>query len=233
MESATAAPLFLLPLLLVSIVLVSVAWLISAAARELDLKRSVLVHLPVDRVWASVRHFPTLHARHGKVRHLGSVDEWVLRRGDGESPGSVWRALGRWGRNPYWAELEIIRAVECRELSISLIRDSLGTHRALTAHLGSLTLEPVAPGTTKLTWRLRAKVRGPRLRIVRILSLPRLQARLFDQGLRSIKVNLEKEAERPAVPVAAGEAARDCVLPGSPSGEAPPLHTGRSPEQSL
>ncbi len=233
MESATAASLLLLSPLLIFVALASAAWLIFATARSLDVERSVLVHLPVERVWDSVRRFPSLHARHGKARRLGSVDEWVLKRGDGESPGSIWCARGCWGDGPYWAELEIVRVAEGRELSISLLRDSLGTHRGLREHLGSLTLEAVSPGTTKLTWQLRAKLRGPRLRLLSILARPRLQARLFDQGLRSIKTGLEREAERPSVPATDEEAARKVMHPGHEPDDVPPPPIDRSPEQTL
>ncbi len=225
MTLSSAAPVLVLLLLLL---LVGAGLLVIAAGR-LDLRRSVLVHVPRAGVWEGVRHFPSLHARHGKARSLGRIEEWILQRGDGEGPGTVWRAIGWWGDAPYWAEVEIVAATPGRALAIALLRDSLGTHHGLRRHLGSLTLEELGPGTTKLTWRLRARLRGVRLRSERLLDISRLQARLFDQGLRSIKVSLEKADERPAAatlpPLPAGpRPARDpdAGPPRPPRGPGPP-----------
>ena len=72
----------------------------------------------------------------------------------------------------------------------------MGTHRSLLDHLGVLTLETLDPGTTKLSWRLRARLRGRGLLSARLLSGDRLAARLLDQGLRSIKIALESSVRR-------------------------------------
>ncbi|MBI4169231.1 MAG: SRPBCC family protein [Acidobacteria bacterium] len=198
MTDSAAASLLPFVLLGVSALLPVAAVSILLLAGRLDLRRSVLVHVPAAEAWETIRHFPGLHERHGKARGLVAIEQWTVRRGDGESPGTVWRAHGRWGEAAYWADVEIVRADPGRELAITLIRDSLGTHHGLEGHLGSMTLEAIAPGTTKLTWRLRARLRGPRLRLARTLSAPRLRARLFDQGLRSIKVRIEQAAARAA-----------------------------------
>jgi polyketide cyclase/dehydrase/lipid transport protein len=196
---------------------------------RLDLRRTVLVHTRPDRVWDFVRHFPTLHARHGKALGLGSVDSWSLARGDGESAGSVWRAGGLWGEAPYWAEIEIVRCRPGRELAVTLLRDSLGTHRGLRRHLGSLLVEPIAPETTKLTWSLRVRLRGLRLRVARIRSPASLQARLFDQGLRSIKMTIESAVELPA---AGGSTVADPArVPPPASPPAGPSRPGRRPPE--
>jgi hypothetical protein len=175
---------------------------------RIDLSRSVLVHAGCERVWEFVGSVPALHAGHGKVREFGRIIEWSLRHGDGESAGSVWRALGTWGASPYWADVEILRIVPGKEIAIRLRRDSLGTERGLRDHVGSLSLESIGPDATKITWRLGARLRGPRLLLVRLLSSRRLRARLLDQGLRSLKVEIDnatREGEHPpAVP--AGEA---------------------------
>jgi Polyketide cyclase / dehydrase and lipid transport len=199
MTPATVAPVLLIAALMV-LVLLAAGILFSTAGR-LDLRRSIIVHVPAAEAWRLVRHFPTLHARHGKVRLLGAIDDWALQRGDGEGAGSVWRARGRWGEAPYWATIEIVRSRPGCEIAIALRGDSLGTHRGLREHFGSLTLEEMTPGSTKLTWCLRARLRGARLRAERLVALPRLQARLFDQGLRSIKLSLESAFERSATAV--------------------------------
>jgi len=167
-------------------------------AGRVSLSRSVLVHAPANRAWEFIRHFPTLHSRHGKARELCPITGWILRRGDGECSGTVWRALGTWGGAGYWADVEIVRNDPGRELAVSLRGDSLGTHRGLRGHLGSLTVEPVGSEATKVTWRLRARLCGPRLIMERLGAGPRLQARLLDQGLRSLKVEIDGAAQRDA-----------------------------------
>lgn len=155
------------------------------------------MHAPAGRVWEFVRHLPALHERHGKARDLCRITEWTLRHGDGEHAGSVWRVRGAWDGSDYWADLEIVKVDPGRQLAFSLRRDSLGTHRALRKHVGTLLLEETGSGTTKITWNLRAELRMPRLLLARLRSRSRLQARLFDQGLRSLKVlidNSEREA---------------------------------------
>jgi|SRR5207245_1944923 len=188
MALGTAAPI----LLILALLLVAAGVLFVSSGR-LDLRRSVRVHVPLAFVWSAVRHVPTLHGRHGRALKDGGIDDWILRRGDGESAGSIWRGHGRWGGLPYWVDVEIVRSKPGRDLAITLTRDSLGTQRRLRGHLGELILEEVAPGTTKVTWRLRARLRGARMRAERLLSLPRLQARLLDHGLRSLKVGIERE----------------------------------------
>jgi len=172
-----------------------VLWLLVAG--RVDSSRSIVVHAPVDRAWESIRHFPTLHARHGKARHLCRFEEWTLRRGDGERPGTIWRGSGIWDSDQYWADVEIVWTVPGREIALSLRRDSLGTHRGLRHHVGSLRLESVDAATTKLTWRLRARLRSPRLILERLRAGSRLRARLLDQGLRSLKVEID-QSEQPA-----------------------------------
>ncbi len=220
-----AVPGWIIAAALFAALLVAFVWI-----GRLELRRTVLVHARADRVWGFVRHFPTVHARHGKARGLGSVESWSLERGDGEGAGSVWRAGGLWGEAPYWAEIEIVRCRPGRELAITLLRDSLGTHRGLREHLGSLVLEPISSETTKLTWCLRARLRGVRLRAARLRSLTSLQARLFDQGLRSIKMTIETIVELPA----AGSASAD-PAPSPPAASPPgslPRPGPRPPETS-
>lgn len=215
---ASGAP-DLLFLVVVFAALPAAAILCLALAARLELTRTVLVHAPAERVWEFVRHFPTLHERHGKARDLCRITEWTLRHGDGERAGTVWRAHGDWDRAPYWADLEIVRADPGRELTFVLRRDSLGTHRGLRRHLGTLTLEAAGSDATKLTWRLQADLRGPRLVLARITSRARLQARLFDQGLRSLKVEIDNAARQtPAGPrrEADGPSSRPATPPPPP-----------------
>jgi len=213
-DGASNLLLLVIALVVASAVAVSLGL---AIAGRLDLSRSVLVHAPTSRAWEFIRHYPTLHARHGKARDLCQINEWMLRRGQGEDAGTVWRALGTWGGAEYWADVEIIRVDPGKELAISLRRDSLGTHRGLRGHLGSLSLEAVAPDTTKLTWRLRARLRGPRLILERLVACPRLQARLLDQGLRSLKVEIDDDALQ-----AVDDAPRPADRPGAVTATPPP-----------
>jgi len=193
---------------------------------RIDLSRSVLVHAASERVWEHVGSVPALHAVHGKFKDFGRVTGWSLRHGDGESAGSVWRALGTWGATPYWADVEILRIVPGKEIAIRLRRDSLGTQRGLRDHVGSLSLESIGPDATKITWRLGARLRGPRRRLERLLSFHRLRARLLDQGLRSLKVEIDsatKDQEGPSS-VQAGEAGPLRVSP-PPTERIPPETT--------
>jgi hypothetical protein len=183
---------FILAALGVLLVLIGLAL---PAAGRIDLSRTVLVRAPVGTTWELVRRVPALLARHGKVREHGGIDDWSLERGDGAAAGSIWRGRGRWGSGDYWVDVEVVRCDVQQEIAIRLVRDSLGTHRGLRDHLGSMRLEPIAPAATKLTWRLRARRLGPRLRLARIVSPGLLRARLLDQGLRSIKVAIEASLE--------------------------------------
>ncbi len=223
MTLATAAPsLLVLPALLLVFALVVVGLLLRTTGR-LDLRRSVLVHVPLASAWRRVRHFPSLHARHGKMSQLGPIDDWVLRQGDGEGAGSIWRAVGRCGDSPYWADVEIVIAQPGRQMAITLLRDSLGTERGVREHLGAMRLEELGPGTTKVTWRLRARLHGARLRAERLLSLTRLQARLFDQGLRSLKASLEKDFALENDLALREDSAREAFPPrGEPAGAGEP-----------
>lgn len=199
--------------------------------RRLDLKRSVLIHASVAETWELVRDLPSLHGRFGKAGELGAAQDFTLKAGNGEGEGSIWRVLGQWRGRSYWAEVEIVRFSPREAVGFRLLRDSLGTHRRLLDHLGLLTLQPIDPHTTKLSWKLRARLRGPRLMLARLLPGERLPARLLDQGLRSIKMSAEavsrhaREAaarEAPqAEPQLSGEIA-DRPSPGVPtSGQRP------------
>jgi len=192
---------------------------------RIDSSRSILVHAPVDRAWTSIRHFPTLHARHGKAGDFGRIEEWTLRHGDGVHAGSIWRGSGTWGVKPYWADVEIVWADPGRAIAFSLRRDSLGTHRGLRHHMASLRLEHVATGTTKVSWRLRAHLRGPRLILERLRASARLRARLLDQGLRSLKVEIDRSTRpAPEETLPSGDALDDVAAP-LPPGRPPPETT--------
>ncbi|OLD66218.1 MAG: hypothetical protein AUI52_04985 [Acidobacteria bacterium 13_1_40CM_2_68_10] len=227
MDFSHGAPFILL-------VLATLVFLALAAARlgllpggRLDLSRSVVVHAPADHVWEFVRDLPALDSRHGKRRDFGVLTDWSLRHGDGEGAGSIWRARGDWRGAPYWADVEVIRAYPGRELAIRLCRDSLGTHRGLRDHVGSLALEPIGPDATKITWRLRARLLDPRLLCARVLSSPRLRARLFDQGLRSLKVEIDHATRqgKTVVEVPAGRPGGLTVPPPSSPARIPPEPT--------
>jgi hypothetical protein len=199
------------------------------ATARIDLSRSVLVRAPVATTWEFVRRMPVLLARHARVREHGGFEDWSLQRGDGVLAGSVWRGRGRWDGGEYWADIEVVRCEPEREFAVRLLRDSLGTHRGLRDHLGSMRLEPIAPAATKLTWRLRARLKGPRLRLARVLSPDLLRARLMDQGMRSIKVAIETIVEAPAA-----EPPKVSGRPGQPGIDATPpsAPTPRPPDAS-
>lgn len=223
---AGGGPAVLLLVLVLAVLAAGAAGLLLLFARRLELTRSVLVHAPVGRAWELVRHLPTLHERHGKARDLCRITEWTLRHGDGERAGTVWRAHGAWDGAPYWADLEIVRADPGRELTFVLRRDSLGTHRGLRRHLGTLTLEAVGSDATKLTWRLQADLRGPRLVLARMTSRARLHARLFDQGLRSLKVAIDNAVRETA------ETGRHADGPHPVTPPPPPARIPPGPETS-
>ena len=214
MEFDHGAPFYVLvalTLVILPLLLASFGLLPGARIQE---SRSVLIHAGCERVWEFVGSVPVLCSGHGKIRDFRRVTDWSLRHGDGESAGSVWRAIGSWGASPYWVDVEIIRVVPGKEIAIRLRRDSLGTHRGLRDHVGSLSLESIGPNATKLTWRLGARLRGPKILVARLLSSRRLHARLLDQGLRSLKVEIDiatKEKEPPAPPT--GEAGAPPITP--------------------
>lgn len=209
-------------LVLFAVLALLLAGALARRGRRLDLRRSVLIHAPAARVWEALRHFPTLHERHAKSRDFAMMRDCELRAGDGEGPGSIWRVSGTWEDAPYWADVEIVRCEPGREIAFHLVRDSFGTHRSLRGHLGTLALEALDPGTTKLTWILEARLRGPRLLAARWLSRERLQARLLDHGLRSIKIALERPPGVPAMETAAGRAEPDRPRPDEPPPPPPP-----------
>jgi hypothetical protein len=197
------------------------------AGGRLVLTRSVLVHANRDHAWQAVRDVPALHLRHGKGREYRVIRDWSLRHGDGRTQGSIWQARGTWRDAPYWAEIEILRADPGRELSFRLRGDSLRTHRGLVNHVGSMTLEPAGPEATKITWRLRARLHSPRLLFARACFSPRLRARLFDHGLRSLKVEIEKAAglDEDAVQAPAGGPGVLARSPTPPGARTPPQAT--------
>jgi hypothetical protein len=176
------------------------------SGRRVSERRTVLLHVPADRAWEVIRHFPSVHSGHARARGSVVFDRYLLKRGDGAEAGSVWRAEGLWGGAPYWADVEIARSIPQREISVRLLRDSLGTHRGLAEHLGTLSIQPNGPGTTKLGWVLRARLKGPRLRMAQILDPVQVKMRLLDIGLRSLKVSME-----------AAQAASVGAIPGPPS----------------
>ena len=170
---------------------------------RLEESRAVILHLPIADVWETVRDFPALRAAHGRGRPGLDLRILDLVRGDGAGAGTAWRQGGAFEGRPYEAEFEIVEALAPRRLAVRLVRDSLGTHRLVSDHLCELELRKEGDRTTKLTWRLRARLRTTSARVEARLAPDRLRVRLLDLGLRSIKVALE---ERPrAGAVARGE----------------------------
>jgi hypothetical protein len=90
-----------------------------------------------------------------------------------------------------------------------------------------LSLEAIGPDATKITWRLRARLRDPGLLVARLLFSPRLRARLFDQGLRSLKVEIDDAARQgeAACATPAGRPGAPTVLAPAPPARNPPETT--------
>jgi hypothetical protein len=204
------------------------------ATGRMDLRRSVLIHVPLANTWQTARNLPWLVSRHLKIEGHGGIDEWILREGDGAGVGSLWRGLGRWNGSPYWVDIEMAIVRTEHQLAITLQRDSLGTHLRAREHLGTLTLEQSGPGSTKATWHLTARLIGLRSRIERCIRARRLQARLLDLSLRSIKSDLERDFDREATALLLEEAGRgtgdrgSSISPGLPAAGGPGSRPGRS-----
>jgi hypothetical protein len=195
MTPAPSSPLFRELLAGAVLALLGAFVLFLRATARIDLRRSVLVRVPLLRSWQAVRNLPWLLSRHLKLEGHGGIDEWVLREGDGAAIGSLWRGVGRWNGDPYWVDIELAIARPESQLAITLRRDSLGTHLRVREHLGSLTLEGAGPEATKLTWHLRSRLIGLRARLERCVRSRRLWALLLDLSLRSTKADLEREFE--------------------------------------
>jgi len=164
------------------------------AGRPCRESRSVLLHVPIEVAWTRIRDFGALQAAHGRGRPLLRVESSKLQRGDGLTPGTVWRQEGRWGDQPWWAEIEIISVEPPRWLEVTLLRDVFGTRYGLEYHRCFVELKPEGADSTKLSFRLRARTRGARLTLARTFSPERLSARLLDLGLRSLKVEVDRLA---------------------------------------
>lgn len=201
MESNIAVPAILLGLVAILLVVAAVHASLRALSR-IRLHRSILVHVPVGRAWTRVSDLPYFLSTHGRVRGAAAIDDWSLREGDGRAVGSVWRGTAR--DRSYWLDLQITRREPGDEIGFRLMRDSHRTHRALRRHQASIKLREVRSGMTKITWELHARLRGARLRLLRLFSPSTLNARLLDIGLRTVKASVETLAEEPNTASAGG-----------------------------
>jgi hypothetical protein len=174
------------------IVLAVMAGVRLRAVARVDTCRAVIVRLPPPVVWDLARTFPALYDAGGDTGEDGVA--WTLRGGNGETAGSVWRGRCVRDRRPCWFDVEVIETRPASRLAMVLIQDSFGTHRGLQGHRATLSLEPAAPASTKVTWRLQAHL-GLRLRWARIVSPRRLDTRLLNIHLRILKTRLENTAE--------------------------------------
>jgi uncharacterized protein YndB with AHSA1/START domain len=176
-------------------VLVGLGFILRMQAGRLCVdSRSIRLQLPIETVWEMVRDYGGLQAAHGRGRPLLDVRSSEVRLGDGVSPGTVWRQRGRWGEEPWWAEIEIVAIEPPRKLEVRLARDVFATHQGLARHRCILELEPDGPDATKLFFTLDARTRGLRVTLARTVSPERVHARLLDVGLRSLKMDLESRA---------------------------------------
>jgi hypothetical protein len=219
----------ILLLLLVLLILSAVGRSLLRSLSRVHLHRSILVHASAERAWRRLCDLPLLVSRHGRAPGGVSLDDWSLREGDGETPGSVWRGRGGTGGRAVWVELQITRREPASEICFRLIRDSLKTHRALRLHRASLTLREISPGTTKVTWQLQARLHGPRLLLVRLLAPSTLRARLVDVGLRSVKGAIESLEEESRADLAEGMSLPLRVDKARPQDAAPPASARPSP----
>ena len=161
------------------------------ARRNVESTRSVLVHVPIDRAWELVHDFPALFAAHGHGRPLLRVESASFDRGDDLSPRSVWTQRGTWAGRPYWAQIELLESTPPHSLAIRLVRDSLGSERGLLRHRGEIRLRAEGERSTKITWHLSARLHGLPLLIGRLLVPDRVDARLLDLSLRSLKASID------------------------------------------
>ena len=182
--------------------LVAALLLLLRRCRVVSSTRSVLLHIPIDRAWDLASDFPALFAAHGRGRPLLRVTSSALERGDGRTAGSVWVQSGAWGRHPYRARVEIVEIEAPSLLAIRLLEDDRGSERALVRHRGELRLRAVSERSTKVTWHLSARCHGLPTMVERLLVPERVEARLLDLSLRSLKASIDggtrKAAASPA-----------------------------------
>jgi Polyketide cyclase / dehydrase and lipid transport len=174
------------------------------ACREIDTRRAVVLHVPAERVWQIASEIPALLASHGRGRPVLDITSWRVVQGDGREPGTIWRSEGTWERRPYWSEIELVASQPPNGLAIRLVRDALGTQHALLRHRVEMQVIEVRPGRTKVTWRLSARIHRVRMLFGRYFASERIEARLLDIHLRSVKVAMELDGrgrDRPAAQV--------------------------------
>jgi uncharacterized protein YndB with AHSA1/START domain len=169
--------------------------------RRLVDARSILLNVPRERAWETVRDFGALHARHGRGRPGVEITQSVIKSGDGLQPGSIVRQNGRWCGRPYWVEFEVLEVEPPRHLVARLLRDSQGTHRGISLHRVELNLDPDGPGMTRLTWRLSVRLESPSILLARFLSPERMRTRSLDLGLRSLKLAIDGHGRLDRVPM--------------------------------
>ncbi len=202
-------------LLVALLATVLVLLVLMVTRRTLSLRRSILLHAPAPLVWPRIQDFPGLLAEHGRGRTLGAFSRHSFVSGAPHSSGSVWRTMGTWAGSDYWVDVKLVRVEPEREIVVRLLRDSLHTHYGLRGHAARLTLQPNGPGTSKLTWELQARFRPSRLLWQRHCDRVRLNARLLDICLRSVKVAIDR---------ADGDDPADVASPPAGHQEGPRLH---------
>ena len=188
------------------------------AIRVVSSTRSVLLHIPIDRAWELVHDFPALFAAHGRGRPLLKVHTSTLERGDVNTPHSVWRQQGTWGRRPYSARIEILEVAAPTALAVRLLGDNLRSERGLLRHRGELRLHAVGARSTKVTWQLSARIHSLPMLFARLLAPERVEARLLDLSLRSLKAVVDGGTR----PAGAGHSPA-FPLPARPAAALPPI----------
>jgi hypothetical protein len=182
--------------------------------------RSVLLHIPIERAWELVRDFPSLFAAHGRGRPLLRITSSALEHGDGLTPRSVWRQSGTWDGRPYSARIEILEIEPRCALAVRLLGDNLGSERGLLRHRGEIRLRAEGERTTKVTWQLSARIHSVPMLFARLLVPERVEARLLDLSLRSVKMAIDGGTR----PAGAGFK-RAFPLPTRRAATTPPLST--------
>ncbi|HEV8121189.1 MAG TPA: SRPBCC family protein [Candidatus Polarisedimenticolia bacterium] len=199
------------------------------ACREIDTRRTVMLHLPPERVWQLAADIPAFLAAHARGRPILEITGWRIVHGDGQSPGTIWRSEGTWERRPYWSEIELLAIRPPYGLAVRLVRDALGTQHALLRHRVEMHLIEVRKGRTKLTWRLSARIHRVRMLFGRYFASERIEARLLDIRLRSVKVALELDSRAQDRLAARAGVRRDDPLPAPAALGSPVLSAASRP----
>jgi hypothetical protein len=106
------------------------------ACREIDTRRTVVLHLPPERIWQFAADIPAFLAAHARGRPILEITGWRVIHGDGRSPG----LFGR-----YFASERIearLLDIRLRSVKVALELDSRAQDR-LAARAGVRRDDPL------------------------------------------------------------------------------------------